>query len=492
MIIPKPLSVTPGAGEFIFDDTVCLAPGPDATCIQDLLEQRLGFRPGISPEGTIRLEQTPLAGGSEAYQLTVSESEIRLAAGTGAGMFYGIQTLLQLLPGQAPAAIPAQTIQDAPRFGWRGLMLDVGRHLFSPAEIKTFIDLMASYKLNRFHWHLTEDQGWRIEIKKYPGLTEIGNIRKETVVGHANDKPNTYDGTPYGGFYTQDEVREIVAYAAARHITVVPEIDIPGHCMAAIAAYPEFGSTKEPLEVATIWGVHKEGVLNVAEGTFRFVFDVLDEVMALFPSEFIHIGADEAPKDMWEQDEHAQRVIKREGLKDEHELQSYFIGRVEKHLNANGRRLIGWDEILEGGLAPTATVMSWRGEAGGIAAARQGNDAVMTPNQHLYFDYYQTADKDKEPLAIGGLLPLEKVYGYDPIPAELTELEAVHILGVQANVWTEYMSTMSHVQYMTFPRAFALAEIAWSPVAMRDWPDFQERVAAHGARLDALGVNHRR
>lgn len=497
-LIPRPVAMSHAEGSFVVTAATRLVFPQrlkrEGDYLRDVVHRRLGFRLEAGETGSIRLALERTTEGSEAYRLAVSEDGIVVSGNSEAGVFHGIQTLLQMLPvrsTEARHAIGAVTIHDEPRFRWRGLMLDVGRYFFAVEEIKRFLDLMASYKLNRFHWHLTEDQGWRLEIRKYPKLTGVGSIRKETVVGHSGELPNTFDGIPYGGFYTQEEVREVVRYAAGLHIDVVPEIDMPGHCTAAIAAYPSLGSTKDALEVSTTWGVHEKGVLNVEEGTFQFLFDVLDEVMAMFPGEFIHIGADEAPKTMWKQDERAQAAIRREGLRDEHELQSYFIRRVEKHLNAKGRRLIGWDEILEGGLAPNATVMSWRGEAGGIAAAKQGHDAVMTPKQHVYLDYYQSECRDREPLAIGGCLPLAKVYAYEPVPDELTPEQAKHILGVQGNLWTEYMPTMAQVQYMAFPRALALAEVCWSPKGSRNWGDFKARAAEHCARLDALGVNYR-
>jgi hexosaminidase len=366
--------------------------------------------------------------------------------------------------------------------------LDVSRHFFPVEFVKKFIDGLASYKMNRSHWHLTEDQGWRIEIKKYPRLTEIGAWRKETMV-EKNFDPYVGDGIPYGGFYTQDEVREIVAYAAERHVTVVPEIEMPGHSTAALAAYPELACTEGPFEVSTIWGV-KDDIYCPSEKTFAFLEDVLTETMELFPSEYIHIGGDEVPKRRWEESELAQEVMRREGLADEHELQSYFIRRIEAFLLSHGRRLIGWDEILEGGLAPEATVMSWRGMEGGIEAARQGHDVIMTPTDHAYFDYYQ-GPAEEEPLAIGGYLPLEKVYELEPVPEELTEEEGKHILGAQGNVWTEYIKTADHAEYMTFPRLLAMAEVGWTPAERKDWDDFNRRVGSHVERLDARGFNFR-
>ncbi|MFC1761029.1 beta-N-acetylhexosaminidase [Planctomycetota bacterium] len=340
-----------------------------------------------------------------------------------------------------------------------------------------------------FHWHLTEDQGWRIEIKKYPKLTEVGAWRKETLVGHARNKPHTFDSKRHGGFYTQDEIRDIVTYAKQRFVTVVPEIEMPGHAQAAIAAYPELGVTGESLEVLTWWGVNPN-ILNVEESTIQFMQDVLIEVLDLFDSPFIHIGGDEAPKKQWEESERVQARMQALGLSDEHALQSWFIKRMDTFLAERDRRLIGWDEILEGGLAPGATVMSWRGQKGGIVAARAGHDVVMAANGYTYFDYYQSKAKT-EPLAIGGYLPLEKVYGFDPVPPELSPTEAVHILGVQGQVWTEYIPTPSHAEYMAFPRVCALAEVAWTPVAAKNFAAFQKRLHRHMTRLQVLAVNAR-
>ncbi len=366
--------------------------------------------------------------------------------------------------------------------------LDVGRHLFPVDFIKRYIDLLARYKLNTFHWHLTEDQGWRLQIRRYPRLTSVGAWRRETVVAR-NFDPYVGDGRRYGGFYTQAEVRDIVRYAAARHVTVVPEIELPGHSLAALAAYPELACTPGPFEVATRWGVF-EDVYCPTERTFRFLENVLTEVLALFPGPFIHIGGDEVPKRRWRESADAQAVMRREGLRNEEELQSWFIQRIERFLAARGRRLIGWDEILEGGLPPRATVMSWRGTAGGIAAARAGHDVVMSPTSHLYFDYYQ-GDPRFEPLAIGGLLPLEQVYRFEPVPDELTADEARHILGAQGNVWTEYLPTPAHVEYMALPRLLALAEVVWSPRAARSWDAFVRRLPARLRELDRIGVNYR-
>jgi hexosaminidase len=343
----------------------------------------------------------------------------------------------------------------------------------------------------RFHWHLTEDLGWRIEIMQYPELSRISAWRDETLVGHAREEPRKFDGKRHGGYYTQDEIREVVAYAKERYITIVPEIEMPGHSLAALAAYPELSCTGGPFKVGTTWGVYKDVYCAGNEKTFEFLENVLTEVMELFPGEYIHLGGDECPKDRWEQCPKCRQRIRSEGLRDEHELQSYFIRRMEKFLNAHNRRIIGWDEILEGGLAPNATVMSWRGEEGGIAAARAGHDVVMAPNSHTYFDYYQ-ADPENEPLAIGGLLPIEKVYSYDPVPGELDRQQKSHILGVQAQLWTEYIPTPAQAEYMAYPRACALAEIAWTPLDRKDYERFTAALANHLKRLDRLHVNYRR
>jgi hexosaminidase len=366
--------------------------------------------------------------------------------------------------------------------------LDVGRHYFPVDFIKRYIDLLAAYRMNVFHWHLTEDQGWRLEIQGYPRLTEVGSCRAETIL-EKNFRPYVGDGIEYCGHYTQDEAREIVEYARERFITVIPEIEMPGHSVAALAAYPEFACTSGPFQVATRWGVMRD-IYCPKEETFGFLEDVLREVMEIFPSPYIHIGGDEAPKTAWEESPFAQEVIEREGLADEEELQSWFIRRIEAFLNENGRRLIGWDEILEGGLAPDATVMSWRGMEGGIAAAREGHDVIMTPTSHVYFDYYQ-GDTLQEPLAIAGFTPLEKVYDLEPLPPELSPSEARRVLGAQGNVWTEYMKTTDYVEYMVLPRLLALSEVAWSPAERRDWRGFTKRIPPHLTRLAAGGYNFR-
>ncbi|MFZ6800739.1 beta-N-acetylhexosaminidase [Undibacterium sp. Di24W] len=425
----------------------------------------------------------------ESYQLNIQQHGVELV-GSQHGQFYALQSLLQLLPVQRQAHIqlPLTQIQDQPRFVWRGMHLDVGRHMFSVEFIKKLLDQMAVYKLNTFHWHLTEDQGWRIEINRYPKLTEIGGFRKQTTKDR-NYQPYIGDGEPYGGFYTQDQIRDVVAYAKTKHISVVPEIELPGHSLAALAAYPELACTSGPFEVGTNWGIF-EDIYCPSEQTFAFLENVLTEVIDLFPSEYIHIGGDEAPKTRWKASPLAQEVMRREGLKNEEELQSYFIRRVEKFINGKGKRLIGWDEILEGGLAPNATVMSWRGEEGGIAAAKEGHDVIMSPTSWCYFDAGQ-GPKEQEMWQLGGEISLEKVYSYNPVPQTLTAAQQSRIRGVQANVWTEYLRTPEKIEYMVFPRILAMAEVAWSAQEQRQFTHFEQRIAPHYQRLSAQKIAYR-
>jgi hexosaminidase len=505
-IIPRPASLQAGEGWFTIEAgqaTIIVTPVTNRAGrqLRALIEERFGFRLAvISGTGaaatagaiTLTTENAPESLGDEGYLLEVSTTGALIRARSAAGAFYGVQTLRQILydagGGKELLRIPVVAIEDKPRFAWRGLHLDVGRHVFPVAFIKRYLDLMALHKLNHFHWHLTEDQGWRLEIKKYPLLAEISAWRSSSPIP-ANRRQS--DGRPYGGFYTQDEVREIVAYAAERHITVVPEIEMPGHTEAVLAAYPELGCTGGPYEVATTWGIKKEVFCAGNDAVFTFLENVLLEVMELFPSKMIHIGGDECLKDRWKECPKCQARIKAEGLKDEHELQSYFIHRMEAFLNKHGRMIIGWDEILEGGLAPNATVMSWRGVQGGIEAARLGHNVIMTPNTALYFDYYQSRDRDNEPPAIGGYLPLETVYGYDPVPEDFTAEQAAYILGAQGNVWTEYINSTKGVEYMAFPRATALAEVVWSPPVARDYTHFMARLRSFTRILDAMQVNYR-
>ncbi|MCX7886264.1 MAG: beta-N-acetylhexosaminidase, partial [Verrucomicrobiae bacterium] len=462
-VIPKPasLEVSPG----LFQPRQNIAVPIDATSLPGLRSGELLL---------IRSRADP-ALGPEGYELTVATNRIVIQATTPAGLFYGLQTLRQLLPGP----IPCMQIKDRPRFRWRGALLDVARHIFPKEFLKRYIDLLAYHKLNVLQLHLTDDQGWRVQIRKYPRLTQIGAWRDET----------TGDGKRYGGFYTQADLRELVAYAAARHVTIVPEIEMPGHSLAALAAYPEFSCTGGPFKVRTTWGIERNVLCPGNEKTFEFVQNVLDEIIRVFPSEFIHIGGDEVPKERWKACPKCQARIRAEGLKDEHHLQSYFLRRVEQHLHMRGRRLVGWSEIREGGLPPRAVLMDWKG--GAVEAATRGHDVVMSPTTHCYFDYYQSQDKTKEPKAIGGFIPLPKVYSFEPIPEELPATFHKHILGAQGNLWTEYIPTPQHAEYMAFPRQCALAEVVWSPAAGRDWEDFHARLKNHLKRLIAWGVNYR-
>jgi hexosaminidase len=425
----------------------------------------------------------------EAYFLTVDSKTVIAKATEPAGLYYAYQTIKQLLPNQATDKIylPEMVTEDEPRFKWRGMHLDVCRHFMPKEFVKKYIDYIASMKMNTFHWHLTEDQGWRIEIKAYPKLTEVGAWRKETVIGHARNKPHKFDGIKHGGFYTQEEIKEIVKYAEDRFINIVPEIEMPGHAQAAIASYPFLGCTSDDIDVWTTWGVSPY-IYNLEDTTFKFLETVLSEVMELFPSKYIHIGGDEAIKNQWKASERIQKQMKELGIKDEHELQSYFITRIEKFVNSKGRTIIGWDEILEGGLAPNAVVMSWRGTEGGIAAAKQKHYVVMSPG--CYFDHYQSEDKENEPLAIGGFTDVEKVYSFEPVPEELNEEEQQYILGAQANVWTEYILDPKHVEYMIFPRMIALSEVLWSTKENRNYEDFLNRLNAYRNYLDSEGINY--
>ncbi|WOD42688.1 beta-N-acetylhexosaminidase [Hwangdonia lutea] len=523
-VIPKPQTLNMQTGKFLVDANTKIV-GTEALknegeFLAGLLSAATGATVGFSTEGqgniTLKLDDT--IENEEGYTLNVTFDNIEIAGKNTKGVFYGIQTLRQLMPAGIELAdgsikeltIPAVSISDNPRYQYRGMHLDVARHFYPVDFIKKYIDLIAMHKMNTFHWHLTEDQGWRIEIKKYPKLTEIGAWRNGTIVGHHPGTDN--DQKKYGGFYTQEDVKDIVAYATKKHVTVIPEIELPGHSSAAIAAYPylscfpdeptvvtnDMGSEKgkeiqasgTPKIVQETWGVFPDVYCAGKEETFAFLQDVLDEVIPLFPSTYIHIGGDECPKANWERCPSCQKRIKKEGLKDEHELQSYFITRIEKYLNSKGKKIIGWDEILEGGLAPNATVMSWRGTQGGIEAAKQKHDVIMTPGHSCYFDHYQTEDKANEPLAIGGKTTVADVYAYEPTPKELSTDEHQYILGAQGNVWTEYMKTTDYVEYMILPRMSALSEVVWSSKEHRDWDDFSARLKTFKERYDALGLNY--
>jgi hexosaminidase len=509
-VVPAPVSIKEMSGSFVFSkkSKIILSSLTNenklaADFLASLVKNPTGFDIPVAEgtkaaSGSVFMSIDTAVANKEGYVLTVNSQKIIIKAQTAVGLFYAVQTIRQLLPPEVERdsvvnnltlKVPSCEITDEPRFAYRGMHLDVGRHLFPVEYIKRYIDMIALHKMNTFHWHLTEDQGWRIEIKKYPKLTEVGAFRKETIVGHAGKKPAVYDGKPYGGFYTQEDIRDIVAYAKSKFITVIPEIEMPGHSLAALAAYPELSCTGGPFEVGTKWGVFDNVYCAGKEETFKFLEDVLTEVIALFPSQYIHIGGDECPKTKWAKCPLCQQRIRQEGLKDEKELQSYFIRRIEKFLISKGKRLIGWDEILEGGLAPEATVMSWRGTAGGIEAAKQGHDVIMSPNKYVYLDYYQ-CEPEGQPLAIGGYLPLELVYSFNPQFSELNANEQKHILGLQGNVWSEYLSTPQYMEYMTYPRMFAISEIGWTPASKKDFEDFLARFEVQRKRYDKLGINY--
>ena len=497
-IIPTPSSQTINEGYFLLENSIGLSYDDTFKISGDFLRKYLqkGNAIQLTDNDDIQFLLDDTIENPEGYKLNIQPFKIIISAKTDQGAFYAVQTLRQLLPpefengsfSEEKISIQCLTITDAPQFQYRGMHLDVARHKFSVDFIKQYIDAIAMLKMNTFHWHLTDDQGWRIEIKKYPKLQEIAAYRNETLIGHYSDQPHQFDGKRYGGFYTQEEVKDVVAYAQSQHVTVIPEIEMPGHAQAAISAYPNLGCTAEQVDVAQKWGVFDE-IFCSKDETFEFLEDVLDEVIPLFPSEYIHIGGDEAPKTNWKSCAQCQNRIKTGGLKDEHELQNYFITRIEKYLNSKGKQIIGWDEILEGGLAPNATVMSWRGTKGAIEAAKQKHNVVMTPTSHCYFDYYQSTNPD-EPIAIGGFLPLEKVYGFNPIPTELSAEESKYILGAQGNLWTEYIPTEDHVEYMVFPRILAMSEVVWSKNENKNYTNFVKRVENFNKRLDVLDINY--
>lgn len=514
-IIPEPVTLVAKKGKFNLNSStqIVLAGGgneANAAFLNQYLKQVYGFQLPIQKKqgawkNVVVLNYDKMEGNTDpaAYRMEVDADKVYIGGHGNSGVFYAIQTLIQLLPVEKKSTleIPAVEVMDYPRFAYRGMHLDVGRHMFPVEFIKKYIDYIALHKMNTFHWHLTEDQGWRIEIKKYPKLTSVGGYRNGTIVGRY---PGTHNnGERYGGFYTQQEIKDVVAYAAKRHITVIPEIELPGHSSAAIAAYPELScfpqedtkrAKRSPWHgdttgkhVQQTWGVF-EDVFCPTEYTFKFIENVLDEVMALFPSEYIHIGGDECPKESWKRSAFCQQLMKEKGLKDEHELQSYFIQRVEKYINSKGRKIIGWDEILEGGLAPNATVMSWRGEKGGIAAAKENHQVIMTPGGWCYFDHSQKKNEDS--VTIGGYTTVQKVYSYEPIPKELEGDQAKWVLGAQGNVWTEYMTNIRKVEYQIFPRMSALSEVLWSPKEKRNLPWFEQRLLQQFKRYDLWGANY--
>jgi len=518
-IIPKPAELTQGSGSFNLGTSTVIIATPtakhDAEMLNFYLKKLYGFTLPIRNISTNKNVKNAITLGllkpderkNDEYNLAITTDKIAIDGVSPRAIFYGIQTLLQLLPADKAMAnekqfeVPQLVIKDYPRFEYRGMHLDVGRHFFGVDEVKKYIDYLAYQKFNTFHWHLTEDQGWRIEIKRYPRLTSVGGFRNGTVIGHYPGSGN--DSIHYGGFYTQQEIKEIVKYAQDRYITTIPEIEMPGHSSAAIAAYPQlscfpnestkiksntpWAGSRNGKQVQQTWGVF-EDIYCPSEYTFKFLENVLDEVMKLFPSKYIHIGGDESPKTEWKRSAFCQKLIKEKNLKDEEGLQNYFISRIEKYLNSKGRSIIGWDEILEGGLAPNATVMSWRGEEGGVAAAQQHHNVIMTPGKYVYLDHAQ--NKNEDSVTIGGYLPLDTVYSYEPVPKELNSEEAKYVMGAQGNVWTEYIANNSKLEYMIFPRMTALSEVLWSPKEIRNKDDFKDRLTDMVKRYQLWGTNY--
>lgn len=496
-IIPKPVMMNIMEGTFEINERTILSPNSedvykDAEIFNEYMKSVYGIELKIEPNCAIESNIIMLdKSGSDdipknGYEMRITRFEIIIH---GEGMHYALQTLKQLLPYNDSKMynLPCLYILDYPRYDYRGMHLDVSRHFFSKDFVKKYIDYIAMYKMNYFHWHLTDDQGWRIEIKKYPKLTDVGAWRKGTLTGKYKNESRTYDTLKYGGYYTQEDIKEIVAYANDRHITVIPEIEMPGHSLAALASYPEFSCIGGPFEVAREWGVF-EDIFCPKEETFKFLQDILSEVIELFPGQYIHIGGDEAPKDRWKSCQYCREFMKKEGLKDENELQSYFTGRIEKFINSKGKTIIGWDEIIEGGLAPNAVVMSWRGIKGGIEATKQNHNVIMTPVGYCYFDYYQ-GKPESEPIAIGGYTTVEKVYSFEPTPDSLSAEQQRYILGAQGNVWTEYMVTPDKIEYMVFPRICALAEVQWSQASNKNYDEFVGRLKEHFKLLKKLNIN---
>lgn len=497
-LIPQPNSIEIGKGFFKLNKSVSIQAvaelQKEAAWLQKTIHKKLNIEVGIGEKGNKRsvISMSIISDTiAEAYTLQIDSKRITITGSDPAGVFYAIQTLTQLFPSEPTEQIeiPALTISDSPRFSWRGMHLDCSRHFFTVEEVKKYIDMLAMYKINIFHWHLTDDQGWRMEVPSHPLLTQISSQRKETVIGQPWNNAG-YDSIPHGGYYTTQNMVDVVAYAAERHITIIPEIEMPGHAMAALAAYPNLSCTGKKIETATTWGVFEDVFCAGNEDVFKLLEDVLTEVIKVFPDEYIHIGGDECPKAHWEKCPKCQKRMKEHNLKNEHELQSYFITRIEKFVNNKGRKIIGWDEILDGGLAPNAAVMSWQGTKGGIKTAKSSHYAVMTPTSPCYLDYYQHKPVENEPLAIGGYNPLDSVYALNPIPSELTQEEAKWILGVQCNLWTEYIKTYSHVEYMAMPRMMALAEVAWTQPQSKNYDNFINRLKIHAKLLDKLEINY--
>lgn len=492
-IIPQPAKLEIGGGSVVWDNTIAISAADDqlSNFTKAMLSEK-GYTVVSDDDDRINLALTSMGSSVRGGYVLISEGTVvTITAADPEGLFYGLQTLSQIVPNFEGSKVTFETvkIEDQPRFRYRGFHLDCGRHMLPVEFIKKYIDVMAHYKYNTFHWHLTEDQGWRIEIQKYPKLAEVAAYRNETVIGYATTKTRagrSYDGKRYGGFYTQQDIKDVVAYAAERFVTVIPEIEMPGHAQAALAAYPELGCTGGPYETAQTWGIFDDVFCAGKEGTFTFLEGVIDEVVTLFPSEYIHIGGDECPKVKWKTCPNCQKRMKSLGLKTEDELQSYFIQRMEKYVNSKGRKIIGWDEILEGGLAPNATVMSWRGTEGGTKAAEAGHEVIMTPDEFVYLNYIQDTSKT-EPLAIDIFLPIEKVYSYDPCPPGSSEKLT---LGAQVNVWTEYIHNPDEAEYMIFPRAIAMSEVLWTPMERKDYRSFLSRMENQWPWLDMKSVNY--
>ncbi len=502
-VIPQPNYLQATGGTFTLSDTTTIVANEnsfEAQYLKKQLEENYNIHVKIDSHyppfknfilllNSIANNPTQLD--QESYQLKITKKGVTINAVGDAGLFYGIESLIQLLPVEKSKSLVVACLQiaDSPRYTWRGMHLDCSRHFFTKDEVKKYIDYLAMYKFNTFHWHLTDDQGWRIEIKQYPLLTSVGGMRSQTLIGKPS-KNDKYDGKPYGGFYTQDDVKEIVAYATERHITIVPEIEMPGHALAALAAYPQYSCTGGPFKTYTTWGVSDDVYCAGNDSTYTFIENILTEVFDLFPGKYVHIGGDECPKERWKVCPKCKKRMADEHLKDENELQSYFVTRIEKFVNSKGKQIVGWDEILEGGLAPNATVMSWRGTEGGIAAAKQNHYVVMTPGKPCYFDHYQSKAKDKEPLAIGGFNPLDSVYNYDPTPKSLSLSEQQYILGAQGNVWTEYITDFSKVEYMSLPRMCALSEVLWTKPENKNYSNFIARLKMNSKILDRMNANY--
>ena len=509
-LIPFPTEIiSVGAGEFTLTSATKIVLRTNVAEVKkscdfflELINPSTGLNIGYAASSTspIIVELDATVSHPEGYSLKVTSKDVTIKAQTATGVFFALQTLRQLLPPEieSRSAVAGQTwkipeveINDAPRFAYRGLLLDVARHFYPVSDIKRYIDLMVLHKFNHLQLHLADDQGWRIEIKQYPKLNSISSWRKETLIGHLDNLPHKYDGIPHGGYYTQTELKELVQYAADRHITIVPEIDMPGHATAILAAYPEFACIDSTFEVAGYWGI-LPNVLCPREETFKFLENIMDEVMSIFPGKYIHIGGDECPREQWKRSEICNNLLKQNGYENYDQLQTWFMRRMVQYLQSHGRQVIGWDEIIDGGTIDGATIMSWRGEQGGITAAQKGNNVIMTPHRYCYIDYYQWRMRDEEPLAQGGYLPLSMVYQYDPVPKELNDEQKKRILGSQGNLWTEYISDFKYVEYMVYPRACAIAEITWTPANKKSYNQFLIRLREYSKRLEILNVNFAR